>query len=145
MSFFLRIKHWQLFLLTSGLYIVAGTFARAIFKMNSDVSTPVVRFFTIIAFGYYLFVGMWIYSIVNIFKSMLPVDMSVNISLFKSCLIFYLLYQFLMITVFSLNGSGHIFITMVLSLRFVALLTHIGWLQASWLLLKDRSDHPLAK
>jgi hypothetical protein len=76
MNFFLKLRHWQLFLITWGVPIILNFFTIGNPFLIVKLAPYMMAFFAIGTFG-------WIWSIATALHSKLPPDVKINLNVFK--------------------------------------------------------------
>lgn len=76
MNFFLKLKHWQLFLVTWGIPIILNFFTIGNPVMIIRLAPYIMVFFVVGTFG-------WIWSIATVLHPKLPAHVKINLNVFK--------------------------------------------------------------
>jgi len=93
METLLRLKHWQIFLLTFGITLL-GVSSMFVFSLNDVVNFSLVyRVTSLVALVGASIFNAWIYMIVVTFHKKLPPEADVSLSFFKVCLAYVVIYQ----------------------------------------------------
>lgn len=98
MKAFLKLKHWQLFLLTFGMLFILFAYSGIPFRAEEEdrfVSDAIVRFITIIPFRAYF---LWLWSVGAIFNKHIRKDLKTQSSYFYIIVaVSYFIFYFLLV------------------------------------------------
>lgn len=138
MQALLRMKHWQLFLFTFCLYVIAGSISRSLKAFGgADV---LVRFFSIIKVLGFLGEIFWAYSVIILVQKKFSTPMHHSTFTLRGCVYFVTLYHLLSHMVFRLTENRDLFVWIISWISFLCFL-YVSYLAAYALVAAEKNEN----